>query len=356
MMDMIKLLSLFLIFIHKTYGVWEETSQLNSILTDLKTLFPKTGIMNSIIEEQEGLIEIVATKEYLSPEYGRRRYGRYSSYDSYLDNQDQFHNANDKNNWNINLDIHTDIVFIGFPTSTVDVLRNKWFDSLGRKDSVLYSLNSEILKLNENDCSITHHYHLVQTSAMVSDVIRDRINQLSKKIIDNKVNLWEIEDILISLAETVTSTHTVTISDTVDGIKVDSPAPTKPVMTIFMFNNINDVKIQYINGFEDEIIQTLSTNEEITKLVNLIAKKQTYLASSETSDSKLIQPIHTTIETILNDFLNQTNEKESFFSKSSGHFQRDVLHLENELLTIRQRYNELAEYADTLKYESIGER
>ncbi len=43
-------------------------------------------------------------------------------------------------------------------------------------------------------------------------------------------------------------------------------------------------------------------------------------------------------------YIFQINEKSSFN-------QRDVVQLENELLTIRERYNELVEYSNTLKYE-----
>ena len=147
------------------------------------------------------------------------------------------------------VDIHTDVIFVGFPAAAVESVRSKWFEPLTHEDQFLASVgqDSHVLAV-PGDLRVRHHFHLVQISFHVADSIRDYINKLLIRPDGDEfyINAWELEELLDELSILVGATHNIK-SKLIKGSDD----------TLFILNidlntvNTKNTKIQYTykNGF-----------------------------------------------------------------------------------------------------------
>jgi hypothetical protein len=190
------------------------------------------GLLEDVVDNHQKLLEVIelfsSRKSMLSEDYdnndddfsfGAKSPSIFSDDDIFSDNRfepkekrkEKKKTFNEEHLINkIIFDIHTDVVFVGFPASAIEVIRDKWFDSLGSHDSLMVSLgdNNDILVV-PGDTQVRHHFHLVQVSFKVVDIIRKQTELLLRKdkyksnnINNNEIfkdsyyiNSWEMEDI-----------------------------------------------------------------------------------------------------------------------------------------------------------------
>jgi hypothetical protein len=94
-------------------------------------------------------------------------------------------NKNDNNNDHREkyLDLHYNIAFVGFPSTTVKALKERWFNTLDKDDKILESIgiNRELFHA-PGKISARYHFHVVHTSFHLADVLRDYVNALLRPL------------------------------------------------------------------------------------------------------------------------------------------------------------------------------
>jgi len=216
-------------------------------------------------------------------------------------------NVNEKLN-TTSTDIDVDLVFIGFPASAVDMIRNKWFNPLHREDLLFGSIHDS--KYHQTEISefpglLTnkYHFHLVQISFHVENALRSSLRQLLRPtkfksqnlldVADYYLNSWEVEDLFDTLSKDIISSHNVIIA--ADGESI--PITTKgkyPATTIFILNMENFLPLEYDSlknggserqesskisysyksGFTAPDIEEMASNEDIVDLVTRFDREQ----------------------------------------------------------------------------------
>jgi hypothetical protein len=265
---------------------WDEKISLQAIFDDLKEIFPKNDAlgMKKILDIHTDMLHIIDSKRYSSPAgYYRYRYsrGRYvrNFYDqgtvdespstTTLENSIEGLNA-------INLDIHIDIAMIGFPASTVEFIRDSWFDNLGRKEPIMYTTGSHehIFTYQDADVTISYHFHMIQISFTVADAIRDRFHAMSASNINSSnmvIHTWEMEEALESLSDKISSIHGKSSAASEAN---DTVITLKPSATIFILNIPNllpsGYTYRYCSDFTTEEISALKQNKKIVDLAKSI--------------------------------------------------------------------------------------
>ena len=191
------------------------------------------------------------------------------------------------------LDVHTDIVFIGFPASAIDVIRSKWFEPMTYNDPTMASLGSdEHVVIMPGHVNVRHHFHLVQVSFEVADKIREYVaNLLLRPTNDGDdrlyINSWEMEEILDWLNDVIASTHTVHGRGTApSGSLMNQFQNTKSLgasNTLFILNlditqvtNGREVAYSYRNGFSHADLKAIASNQEISKIAKDIIEEVKY--------------------------------------------------------------------------------
>ena len=111
--------------------------------------------------------------------------------------------------------VHTDVVFVGFPSALIEHIGEKWLNTLSNDATATNQghYGGRTFDL-PGDLSIRHHFHLVEVSFHVADVVRDRLGSLihdalKEDVVDIEqgipINAWEIEDMLTSLTNSLTT-------------------------------------------------------------------------------------------------------------------------------------------------------
>lgn len=178
-------------------------------------------------------------------------------------------------------DLHTDVVFIGFPSTAVHFIQEKWFESLGRFDDVMTSLNGNRATHLPGKVKVRHNIHPVHVSFHVADAIRDRLHLLLieayKTNSENSLlylNAIEVESIL----ETLLPYISLSQSDKIDEIEdstIEMKEETKyPISAATFFildlNLLNIVKrpilYHYLDGFSESDLSLLSSQEDIIEI------------------------------------------------------------------------------------------
>lgn len=298
---------------------WDEAISMQSQLEDLKSLFPKSGPMSEIVKLQSEHVEIISAKDYISPQ-SYQKYGRYNSYHDDLP-VDSRHSS--ESPWLVNLDIHADVVFVGFPKSTLEYVRDNWFDHLGRKESLMTAFGGEFgevvpLELDGVELTTSSHYHLVQISFVVSDVIRDRIVHLSGE--SDAINVWDLHDVLTSLAQAVASTHTV-------GTNVEESSAIQPSYSLFVLKIEELQAARLVDGFSTAELQQLAAMPDIVQLAHSLLKSE-HVASRIDEVDPMRTPLHRAVAARLRDLeLNVTNGAADWTppSSESGIHWRDAV-------------------------------
>ena len=165
------------------------------------------------------------------------------------------------------VDIHTDVIFVGFPSSTVESVRARWFEPLTHEDQLMASIGQDShVVVVPGDLKIRHHFHLVQISFHAANSIRDYIKNLLIRPDDEEsyINAYELEEILEDLSAVIGTTHNVKAKlgkgsdDTLFILNID-------------LNTANEsVKYSYRNGFSKSDLSSMAGDAEIGIAVDKI--------------------------------------------------------------------------------------
>ena len=187
---------------------------LQSLFSDTKAIIPENQYRD-ILEIQGGLVDILEHASYyvssakLAFPYQNvhRRYAHYDSGDdAYEGGIDQKFQSKYKDGIRVRVDV--DVVFLGFPSTAINVIRDNWFDNLDRSDPLLVSIGPfHDMKEHIGGSYFDYHFHLVQVSFQVIDSIKNRMKHIVQKFNTSTISAWEIDEVLDSLSKVVTSTH-----------------------------------------------------------------------------------------------------------------------------------------------------
>ena len=177
--------------------------------------------------------------------------------------------------------VHTDIVFVGFPSSVVEHIGEKWLKALSSDSAVANQgyYGGKIFDL-PGDMTIRHHFHLVEVSFHVADVVRDKLGSLLRDALKEDladieegipINAWEIDEMLTSLTDSLTTSgpdfvaqgnmHHYTPANTVYIINVDLDA----TWDALRMKDEKGRKYWYRNGFTEAQLSALAKYSTVTE-------------------------------------------------------------------------------------------
>lgn len=102
--------------------------------------------------------------------------------------------------------VHTDVVFVGFPSSAVDYIEQSWMDSLEHESNSEGSYGGKVFDM-PGEIYVKHHYHLLHVSFHAADLVRDTmLNMMRSSLAGDTdsgfvINAWEIEHMLNGLTK-----------------------------------------------------------------------------------------------------------------------------------------------------------
>ena len=202
-------------------------------------------------------------------------------------------------------DVHSDVVFVGFPASAVEAIRSKWFEPLTHTDPFLATIGSHAnVVVSPGHINVRHHFHLTQISFHVADSLRDYVSELLLHPTNDDddlhyINAWEFEEVLDSLASTITATHTVNTGDAAKTFSISS-TDTLFVINLDMASTRGaDVPYAYRNGFTTGDLRAMANEADVLRAaeavlnirrstrVDLLAEDKTPLFTSIDKDGPL---------------------------------------------------------------------
>jgi hypothetical protein len=169
---------------------------------EMKNDLPLRAI-EDILHKQQELIQILQSYNILSENFQE---GYYHG------NETPFLTKKKKERFEpLDVDVHHDIIFVGFPGPAVESVRAKWFEPLTHEDPIMASIgkDSHIVVL-PGDLKMAHHFHLPSISFHVADSIKEYITKLLLLPGENGesyINSWELEEILDDLSDVINRTH-----------------------------------------------------------------------------------------------------------------------------------------------------
>jgi len=145
---------------------------------------------------------------------------------------------NDGNESTLAVDVHIDVVLLGFPEAATVHAKEEWFERLSRDEPLQARLRDSLQAL-PGPITLQNHFHLVKVSPGVTDVVQRRLVQLLQSAqlslpslpgdpTPLPVNAWEVEELLASLTAVTSSSH--------QDMRAQGLPPSFPVMTIFVFH------------------------------------------------------------------------------------------------------------------------
>eukprot|EP01041_Mallomonas_annulata_P006171 gene6171-12503_t len=200
----------------------------------------------------------------------------------------------------IKTDVHVDVAFVGFPSSSLDTIRDNWFKSLGRNDRIMATLGqSGDIIIIPGGGSIRLHFHLVQISFHVTEALQERVQKLllpirtknNSQITEYYINTWEIEVYLSSLSKDIG----ISLAQDMKGDF--QMIPSTKFTTLYILNlNLRDPKNEtlpllnysYKNGFSMYDLNDISNSEQIQKLAEMVLSTEKPVSRvGREKDSKL---------------------------------------------------------------------
>ena len=113
--------------------------------------------IGSLVAKQEQLFEELNNFEDASQnsEDVRKEQEDTSGYEDELDEEIRAQSSHVQT-----ANVHTDVVFVGFPSSAVDYIERHWMDSLTHESNSEGSYGGKLFEM-PGDISVKHHYHLL---------------------------------------------------------------------------------------------------------------------------------------------------------------------------------------------------
>ena len=277
------------------------------------------SIYNDIIKEEEKIIDMITYFNSYQNQWKNDKYLYNSNNDNNNDNNDNkyYDSYNNINSTIIDIvtNIHIDVVLLGFPSSAIEVIKDKWIDSsLGREDNLLSYYKDKTGQdhhiLNPpGNVRIKHNFHLIQSSFHATDAIKNRIEKMLRLLnehddINNEtndikagpryLNSWEVEELLEGLASTIASTHTENVYHS-NQTKRKGPSATLFVLNLGSLGLPDDVQYNYQNGFSAYDLKQLAKDDEIldrAKAIITNEKRMTRLQLERNENPKSVSPLN----------------------------------------------------------------
>ena len=251
--------SQYLSFVLLWAAVSGSLTSINEDFTELKNDLPMRAIEDIVLKQNE-MINILSSYTTLRSHFR----------DDYKQERTPFlTKAKASVSEQVDIDIHSDIIFVGFPASAVESVRAKWFEPLTHEDQVMASVgqNNHVLAV-PGDLKVRHHFHLVQISFQVADSIREYVSKLlirpEVEGEESYINAWELEELLDDLSSSVATTHNIKSKitrgsdDTLFILNIDLNTPEQ------------NIKYFYRNGFSPRDLTTMSEDREVADLVEKV--------------------------------------------------------------------------------------
>lgn len=224
--------------------------------------------IEDILHKQQELIQILQSYNVLSENFQE---GYYHGHET------PFLTKKEKERFEpLDVDVHHDIIFVGFPGPAVESVRSKWFEPLTHEDPVMASIgkDSHIVVL-PGDLKMAHHFHLPSISFHVADSIKEYITKLlllPGEDGESYINSWELEEILDDLATVINKTHDLQwkITEGSDNslfilnIDVNTPEIEKKVK--YVYRNGFSPKDLAIMAADSEVLKTLEKVMDVTRV------------------------------------------------------------------------------------------
>jgi len=236
----------------KEQRVSQAVSNLKQSLGQLSIGLP-TGL-ESVVKDQEGLILALEAfdkfhygvdSEAVAAESGgddvRRTgdsfiEGEFANYD-YDADADSNADSN-KNDSTLAIDVHIDVVLLGFPEAAAVHAKEEWLQRLTRDEPLQARLRDSLQAL-PGPITLRNHFHLVKVSPDVTDVVQRRLVGLMQSAASTypasqgdttplSINAWEIEELLASLTAVTSSSH--------QDLRAQGLPPSFPATTIYVLH------------------------------------------------------------------------------------------------------------------------
>lgn len=183
--------------------------------------------------------------------------------------------------------VHSDVVFVGFPSSAVEYIERHWLDSLVHESNSEGSYGGKLFDM-PGDLSVRHHYHLLQVSFHVADLIRDTmLNMMRGSLTEDRtmehgfvINAWEIENMLDGLTKEMRSTgpafelqgnsHQYVASNTIYVLNIDLEESLKQLSSQLGA----PAKYSYQNGFTEAQLDRLAKDSKVVQLSKTVLREQ----------------------------------------------------------------------------------
>ena len=243
-----------------TTAFWSNAAGSLDILrqsfTEMSSDMPLLTIEN-ILSKQQEMIEILYAYNVLSENFQEGYY--HGNQTIFQTKKKVISEEQDK------IDIHNDLIFIGFPAAAIESVREKWFEPVTREDPVMASLGSNgHIVVSPGDLKISHHFHLPQISFHVADSVKDYVRKLLVRHQDGDdsyINSWELEEILGELTEVINETHNLDwkLSRGSDG--------TLFILNIDFSTSALHTSYSYRNGFSPKDLAIMAADAEVIQAV-----------------------------------------------------------------------------------------
>jgi hypothetical protein len=169
-------------------------------------------------------------------------------------------------------DIHVDVVFVGFPPSFIEMIRDRWISSLTREEHMKVFLIKDGASIVFDGNGVRYNFHVIDVAREVNEAIVGRMIELILPIPGNDkeemkrahvdtanyyINAWEMDDMLSSLATTIGGGEEITDEGA-------GPAATFYVLKPNLFKddtNANMRRYGYVDGFSKKDLHSLLRSE-----------------------------------------------------------------------------------------------
>ena len=179
----------------------------------------------------------------------------------------------------VNIDVHNDVIFVGFPATAVESVRSRWFEPLTHEDHIMASVGSEShVVVVPGQLKYLNHFHIPQISFHVADSIKEYIVKLLLRSEDGDesyINSWELEEILEDLVGVINVTHNLEWKTTA------GPDSTLFILNINPSTAEKNISYSYRNGFSAKDLAVMASDPEVqTLIVKLLDATRSFLADA----------------------------------------------------------------------------
>lgn len=213
--------------------------------------------IEDIVSKQSEMIQIIQTYTSLT----------LSFQEDYLTKEERMtpSKKDDQQIEQVNVDVHTDVIFVGFPAAAVESVRSRWFEPLSHEDPMMASvgIDSHVVVL-PGQLKYLNHFHIPQISFHVAESIKEYITKLLLRSDDggeSYINSWELEEILEELVGVINITHNLEWKAT------GGPDSTLFILNIDLGIAEKNISYSYRNGYSAKDLAVMASDPEVHRFI-----------------------------------------------------------------------------------------